>query len=203
MELDQVVPLVHLGDNFALHLLGRVHTRLVDKWPRGINRRPEQIPCCNSVAPFEICCGTSEIHDGGDAVREVQRGIPKILSRQARKKPLQMDVCVGQSGQEIAVCTVYDHRAFGDDFFASGADRRNAVTLNHDRLAGFEMVTIHANQIDINDGNSRCRTERPVRPLLSRRGVSHAQDEEPGEGNAFRSSQHRIHRTQRLAVRGL
>ena len=101
-----------------------------------------------------------------------------------------MDVCVGQSGQEIAVCPVYDHRGFGDDHLAGGADRRNAVTLNDDRLAGFEAVTIHPNQIDINDGHSRCGTDRLVRGLLSRRGVIHAQDEEAGDSNAFRSSQH-------------
>jgi hypothetical protein len=112
-----------------------------------------------------------------------------------------MDVCIGQSGQEIAICTVYDYRAFGDDHVARGADRRNTVTLNHDRLAGFEAVTIHPNQIGINDGNSRRGTERPVRGRLSRRGVSRAQDEEAGESDAFKSSQHGFHRRQRLAVR--
>src|SRR5438874_4657370 len=108
-----------------------------------------------------------------------------------------MDVCVGQSGQEIAVCTVDDHRCIGDDHFAGGADRRNAVTLNNHRLAGFDAVTIHPNQIDIDDGKSRCGTQRPVSGPLTGRGVSHAQNEEPEEGSAFKSSQYRIHRTQR------
>jgi len=114
-----------------------------------------------------------------------------------------MDVCVGQSRQEIAVCPVNDHRCFGDDHFAGGADRRNAVTLNNHGLAGFDAVTIHPNQIDINDGNSRCGSQRPAGALLSGRGMSHAQDEESEERNAFKSFQHRISSYATVVARGL
>ena len=90
------------------------------------------------------------------------------------------------------MCAVNDHRGIRDDHFASGADRRNAVTLNNHRLARFDAVTIHPNQIDIDEGNSRFGTQRPISGLLSGRGVSHAQDEDAGESNAARSSQHGI-----------
>lgn len=108
------------------------------------------------------------------------------------------------------VLTADDCRAMLDEHFDSNRNgeikharlaktKRERAQLLHffeALLRAPEEACFHANQIDINDGNSRRGTEWAVRGLLSRRSVSHTQDEESREGNAFRSFEHGSHRTQ-------
>jgi hypothetical protein len=67
-----------------------------------------------------------------------------------------------------------------DDHVAGGADRRNAVTLNDDRLAGLHAFAIHANEGDVDNSNGKRAPEWPFRALLSGRGACHHEDEKSG-----------------------
>ena len=156
MKLDEVVAGLCLCNDVALNFVRCVDSRFVHEGASGVDRGSEQLAGLNFLAPFQYRRRAAQVHDRRDAVREIQWGITKIISRRHDWGSGHMNMCVRQTGNEVLSGAIYDDRIGRHRNHFAGTDRHNPTGTDDDGLMRFNALAIQRNDVDVRERDG-CR----------------------------------------------
>ena len=152
MELNHIVARIHLTLHLTPDLVRGVNQRLVNKVARRVQRRRKELSIFDPLSPIKMVAFASKVKHGCDAVGKEQRRLSEVGFR-SHVFLIEVDVHVGETGDEVTTRTVNDNRIFRDSDGVHRSDCRNSTVVNQHCLSRHDSFAIHRHNIDVDERN--------------------------------------------------